>query len=309
MKSSYDVIVCGAYFLDLVFSGFSRMPNPGEELYGTGFSLRPGGAFNTILALHRFGVKTGWASDFGTDYFSNFVLEKAREEGIEDSLFVHHKRPLRSVTAAVSLPKDRAFITYADPAPKIPAALKALLKTKTKMLFLPGLFYGTLFHLGERLVKPADTLVVMDGNSSNGTLRDNPAIARAIGKVDLFLPNDKEALRLTETDEVFKALASLTNLCPRVIIKQGEKGALASWEGEILSIPAVRIKEVDSTGAGDIFDAGVMAAWLKGKTAKEAVAWGVAAGSLAVSCGDEKRKAVTLKGVEKLVNTLVSRAS
>ena len=65
-------------------------------------------------AMHRLGLKVGWAADFGDDDFSRFTLERARAEGLDDALFVHHRRPLRRITVALSYPDDRAFITYVD---------------------------------------------------------------------------------------------------------------------------------------------------------------------------------------------------
>ena len=121
----YDVIVVGDYFVDLIFNGLPQFPVLGKEIVGTGFDMLPGGAYNAALAMHRLGLRVGWAVDFGDDDFSRFVLACARAEGLDDTLFVHHRRPLRRVTTALSYPDDRAFITYADPDPGTPAALKA----------------------------------------------------------------------------------------------------------------------------------------------------------------------------------------
>jgi len=117
MTHPYDVIVVGDYFIDLVFGGLPRFPELGVEIIGTDFEMIPGGAYNSALAMHRLGLKVGWACDFGTDDFSRFVLERARSAGLDDSLFVCHAQPLRRITVAASYPEDRAFITYCDPDP------------------------------------------------------------------------------------------------------------------------------------------------------------------------------------------------
>ena len=111
----YDVIVVGGYFVDLIFNGLPQFPVLGKEIVGSGFEMLPGGAYNAALAMHRLGLKVGWAADFGDDDFSRFTLERARAEGLDDALFVHHRRPLRRITAALSYPEERAFITYVRP--------------------------------------------------------------------------------------------------------------------------------------------------------------------------------------------------
>jgi len=331
MKNRYDVIVCGAYFMDLVFTGFPRMPDPGEELYGTGFTLRPGGGYNTVLALHRFGVKVGWAVDLGNDIWSGMVIAAAEEEGIDTSLFVMHRKPLRSVTVSVGLPEDRGFITYMDPDPPVPAAVKAISRTKTRILFIPALYYGPFFAIGEKVVRKNGTLVFMDGNSSSGTIQGTKGIGETLKRVDIFLPNGKEALRLTGKDTEPEALSALSAYTPIVAMKRGKEGAAAIWNGRKLSIqaapgspagtararrpggppahapainPAAIDPGIDTTGAGDFFDAGFMKGWLDGKTPEECLAWGVASGSAAVSCADEKRKGFTLERVARDVRRI-----
>jgi sugar/nucleoside kinase (ribokinase family) len=330
-KRDFDVIACGAYFMDLVFTGFPRMPHPGEELYGSGFCVRPGGAYNTVLALHRLGVRVGWAVDLGSDIWSRMVLEEAEREGIDTSLFVRHRRPLRSVTVSVCLPEDRGFITYMDPDPPVPAAIGAISRCRTRILFIPALYHGPFFAIGEKAVRRSGTLVFMDGNSSSGTLAHTKGIAEALRKVDVFLPNRAEALRLAglsgpadqEAEET--ALSLLSEHTPVVVMKRGKEGATALWDGRRYSVPAARIQArgrsaarsktagcapgiatagadtsgTDTTGAGDFFDGGFMKGWLDGKQPEECLAWAVSAGTAALSCADEKRTGFSLDRVAR----------
>ncbi|MCJ7532966.1 MAG: carbohydrate kinase family protein, partial [Anaerolineales bacterium] len=79
----YDIIVAGDYFVDLVFTGLPKLPELGEEVFGTGFEMLPGGSYNTVVAMHRLGLKVGWAADFGNDRFSRFVLDYAENEKLD----------------------------------------------------------------------------------------------------------------------------------------------------------------------------------------------------------------------------------
>jgi sugar/nucleoside kinase (ribokinase family) len=116
--------------------------------------------------MHRLGIKVGWAADFGNDDFSRFALKCAHEEGLDDSLFVIHDRSYRRISVAASFPNDRAFITYYDPDPQVPAAVSAILKSNTKLLFIPGLYTGGLLDAGKKLIRAKKMQLVMEGKYS-----------------------------------------------------------------------------------------------------------------------------------------------
>jgi len=117
---------------------------------------------------------------------------------------------------------------------------------------------------------------------------------------DIVLPNAEEALRLAgrEDGDVEAAARTLAARGPLVVVKLGADGALAVRGGETTRVPAPRIDVVDSTGAGDSFDAGFLAAWLGGDGARGEVARGEVAGAEAAggegAAGDRLEAALTL---------------
>src|SRR5689334_21512110 len=100
MSHDYDVLLPDGYFLDLIFTGLPDLPHLGADLFGTGFDMVPGAVFYTALALHRLGLRTGWACDFGDDFCSQRVIEAARQEGMDETLFRQHARPLRRISVS-----------------------------------------------------------------------------------------------------------------------------------------------------------------------------------------------------------------
>src|SRR5215217_2964530 len=114
MTHDYDVLLLGDYFCDLIFTGLPEMPRLGAEVYGSAFDMVPGAAYTTAVALRRLDLRVGWSCDFGDDFFSQFVLDAARREGLDSSLFHLHSGPVRRVTAAMSFPHERAFVSFAD---------------------------------------------------------------------------------------------------------------------------------------------------------------------------------------------------
>jgi len=276
-----------------------RFPELGHEIVGSGFEMIPGGAFNSAVAMHRLGLKVGWAADFGDDDFSRFAVEHARAEGLDDALFVYHKRPLRRITVSVSYPEDRAFITYCDPEPSVPAAIKTLAAASARALYLPGLYHGSLFNAGLMLVRAKRMKLIMDGNSAADETLANPSVRRAIQSVDVFLPNAREARRLTGRDDLEEATRLLADLCPLVVIKDGANGAYACTDGHMTHAPAIPITPLDTTGAGDCFNAGFVTAWLDNQPIEDCLRWGNIVGGLSTLAHGGTGKTVTRQEIEQ----------
>ena len=227
----YDVIVLGDYYLDLIFTGLPQLPALGKEIIGTGFEMIPGGAYNVAAAMRRLGLKVGWAADFGADEFSRFVLERAHAEGLDDALFVRHRRPLRRITVAASYAEDRAFISYYDPEPPVPAAMKALALASARLVYVAGVYYGKLFDAGLALVRGRRMKLAMDGNSGDEVTLANPAVRKSVSNADIFLPNAVEAQRMTGKTDLGEAIRALAALGPLVVVKDGANGAHAVADG------------------------------------------------------------------------------
>jgi sugar/nucleoside kinase (ribokinase family) len=295
MTDIFDVIVVGSYSVDLIFTGLDELPQLGKDVVGRDFKMTVGEAFISTVSMHRLGLHVGWAADFGNDDFSRFALKYAREEGLDESLFVIHDRPYRRVSVAASFPDDRAFITYYDPDPQIPAAIPAIVKSNARLTFIPGLYTGSFLGVGEKLIRLKKMQLVMDGNSSTGEIigntRESNAIRKAIKSVDIFLPNAQEARRITGEQDLEAAIRLLGQLCPVIVIKDGSKGSLAYSKNELIHMPAISVVPIDTTGAGDNFNAGFLYAWLNGQSVETCLKWGNIVGGLSITAmGGTTRK-------------------
>ncbi len=310
MGSKFDVIVVGGYTVDLVFTGLGDLPQLGKNIYSKDFNMTPGEAYISAVSLHRLGLKVGWAVDFGNDDLSQFTHQSARREGLDESLFVHHDRPMRRVSIASSFPTDRAFITYYDPDPPVPAAISALVKSSARILLVPALYSGEFLPLGRRLAQAKKMKIVMDGNSSSEDLSraslENAAIRKAIRSVDIFLPNALEALRLTGEHDLKEAMQQLARLCPLVVVKDGPNGASAISNGQLVYVPAIPVEPLDTTGAGDNFNAGFLCAWLDRQPLDACLKWGNIVGGLSTSALGGTQRKITRDEVLKYLNDCYS---
>lgn len=297
--SRSDVLVLGDYYVDLVFTGLTQPPVLGKEIFTAGFDMIPGGAYNAALTMHRLGLQVGWAADFGDDDFSRWVLARVREAGLSDDLFTLHRRPLRRVTVSVSYPGEHAFITYCDPEPIVPAGMKALATASAQMVYIAGVYSGDFFDAGHALVRARGMKLAMDGNSGDEVVLTVPAVRKAIQHVDIFLPNAAEARRITGRADLTDAIRVLADLCRLVVVKDGPNGAYACSDGQIVHAPAIAVVPLDTTGAGDCFNAGFLTAWLTGRSLIDCLRWGNVVGGLSTTARGGTGRAVNADEVER----------
>ncbi|MEV6560540.1 carbohydrate kinase family protein [Nocardia sp. NPDC051756] len=277
----YRVLVVGAYYADLVFHGLSRPVQPGTEVFARGFEMLPGGAFTPAMAMRRLGHDVVWSTDFGTDLFSAQVLAAARAEGLDESGFRFHAAPVRSVTAALSSPVDRAMVSYQDPVVAYPLSI-VLREHRARVVVLPLLQHGADVLTALEVAHELGTQVFMDCQDVPCTL-ETPTVREILRQVDIFAPNADEALRLTGVPSLDAAIDILAGLVDMVVVKRGSGGAIAVRDGLRCEIGAVPVEVVDTTAAGDCFNAGFLHAHLAGQSLSDCLATAVACGAAATT--------------------------
>jgi sugar/nucleoside kinase (ribokinase family) len=297
-STPYDVIHYGPYFCDLIFTGLGDLPQLGSEIYGREMQMAPGGAFNTTYALHRLGLKTGWITDFGVDFFSQFVLQKTRELGMDSRFFRIHTHSLCKLSVAFSFHEDRGFISYADSSE--PFDLISILEThRPRYFLLGGLEHGAQCLEFARAARNLGVLLAMDCQHRDATL-ETPGVAETLQAVDIFLPNLCEAERLTGLDGAEAAARRLAQLTPRVVMKLGEQGALAAQGETLLHVPGIRVEVVDTTGAGDSFNAGYLYSALQGHDLETSLKYANLVGGASVT-GHGVSQIPTQEQLERLI--------
>jgi sugar/nucleoside kinase (ribokinase family) len=298
----FDVIVLGDYCLDLIFTGLPGMPMLGTEIEAKALAMEPGGACNTALALHRLGVNTAWAVEFGTDDFSQFVLQKFRDEHFPEDLFVFSNKAVRKITVSLSFPDDRAFIAYYDSGKMIQTALKGLTARTAKMIIIPSFFSGPALQAGYLIANSKKMQIFMDGNTSFDQTFTDAQVRDVLGKVRIFSANKAEAFLMTKIENIQEAAKYLGRYCHTVIIKDGGNGAYCCDDGKLYFEPAIPVKVIDTTGAGDCFNAGFIKAWLEKKGIQECLRWGNAAGGLSTTKSGANNFRLSENEIKKVIN-------
>jgi len=297
----YDVLLFDGYFCDLIVTGLPEPPRLGADLFGIGMGITAGGTFNVVRALHRLGLQVGWACDFGNDLFSQFVLAEVRKEGVDTGLLRLQDRPVRAFSLAFSFSDDRGFISYIDPR-KRAARLPYVLKHRPRCVLLHDLGDRPALLELAPAVHQHGGLLCLDCQSTNLDL-DTPGLVEALQAVDVFLPNESEACQLTGACSAEQAAEILAAYTPLVVIKLGARGALAQAGDCQVHSPALPVAVLDTTGAGDCFNAGFLYSHLRGDSLETSLRYGNICGGLSTTAyGTEATP--TLAEVERVLQRL-----
>jgi len=234
----------------------------------------------------RLGLRVAMAGVVGDDALGRFMLGAMAERGIETGAVRIDPAVPTGASVILSGPTDRAILTARGTMPllragDVPPALVARAR---------HLHVGSFFLLdAARPDLPALFAAARAGGATtsldcNWDPREgwDGGIRALLAETNVFLPNAAEATRLTGIADVEAAARALVALGPRVVaVKLGADGALAvTADGAAARCPVLAIDPVDTTGAGDSFDAGFLAGWLAGRSLAACLALGVACGSL-----------------------------
>jgi sugar/nucleoside kinase (ribokinase family) len=122
--------------------------------------------------------------------------------------------------------------------------------------------------------------------NSDPSDRWNSKINAVLEYTDILFVNEREAIKLTGARTAQAALRTLGEKVPCVVVKRGAKGAIAIQDNEVFTDSGFRVKALDTTGAGDCFDAGFLSAYLMKQPPAECLRFGNACGALsAISIG------------------------
>ncbi|GGT29423.1 carbohydrate kinase family protein [Nonomuraea spiralis] len=287
MAAEFDLLVVGDANPDVVLAGAPRELEYGqrERLVAGGDLVLGGSAAITACGAARLGLRTAFAGRVGADAAGRFVLGELAGRGVDVSHCVTDPRPT-AMTVVLADGTDRAILTSPGCLPYLTAAdvPRGLARhVHVSSYFLqPGLAAGLPALLGE--LRAAGVTTSLDTNDDPDGRWDG--LAAVLAETDVFLPNADEAravaarLSGVRGERLEAAAARLGALGPAVVVKDGANGALAWESGLVTRAPAVPVEPVDTVGAGDSFNAGFLAARLRGMSLRECLDVAVTCGSL-----------------------------
>jgi sugar/nucleoside kinase (ribokinase family) len=284
------VLVAGDCNVDLVLRG-DVVPRFGqaEQLLDSGELVVGGSASIVASGVARLGVATTLSARVGDDTFGRFMVDALHACGVLTGSVAIDPDVPTGMSVILSAPADRAILTVPGTIPTLRAAD-----------VLAALGDAAHVHVASYFLQPAlagelpDLFAELRSRGVTTSLDTNwdPAerwagLADLLPVVDYLLPNLEElraialAVGAPAGDDESLAL-HLAGFGPRVAVKAGAAGGWSVAAGEsVLTAPGLPVDVVDTTGAGDSFDAGYLAALAYGVDDEaERLRWATTAGSL-----------------------------
>jgi sugar/nucleoside kinase (ribokinase family) len=284
--SQFDVTIAGEINLDLVLDGI-KDPMPVErELLASAFRITLGSSA-AILAhnLSALGTRVGFATLAARDEFSRLALSYLAERKVDLSGVRYSDSAAGSgVTVVVNHGASRHILSYLGTAPEMSLKhldidhlcaarhfhLSSLFLLKGLQNDLPDLF---------RKIRQRGLTISLDTNDDPDDVWGG-VLDELLPLIDVLLPNERELLRITGKATIDDALAAASHKVPLTIVKRGALGAIVQQGTDRHVVPPVSVTPVDMIGAGDSFNAGFLACYVRGLPPAECAAVGNATGAL-----------------------------
>jgi ribokinase len=279
------VVVVGDANPDLVLTG-DVVPRFGqaEQLLDSAELVLGASAAIVAVGLARLGVPTALVGVVGDDSFGRLTRSLLQEAGV-DTRWLRTDPVTPTGVSVILSGESRAILTHPG---TIATTDASVLPPADELAGVRHVHSASMFlqpHLAPSL--PAFLRGLRDsGVTTSCDTNWDPAQAWAlahevIASCDVFLPNTAELAAITGVDDHDEAARRFTRDGVTVALKNGADGGIAwSPDGRRVSVPGLVVDVVDTTGAGDTFDAGFLSGWVDGASLEECLARAVVAGSL-----------------------------
>jgi sugar/nucleoside kinase (ribokinase family) len=283
----FDVTVAGELNLDVILYGLPEELPTEREFLADGLMVTLGSS-SAILAhnLAALGAQVAFASLIGDDALGDIALQRLAAAGVDVSHVKKASGRTTGLTVILQHEGRRRILTY-------PGTMAEMSRDDLDIEFVKSARH---FHLSSFFLQPklrphvAELFCEMKaaGLSTSFDTNDDPqerwdGVFEVLPYVDVFLPNEREALRLTGAANLETAVNGLAKRVPVLAVKLGAQGALARRGEEEFRCPAAKVTPVDPVGAGDSFDAGFLYHYVRGADLSACLRFGNLAGALSTT--------------------------
>jgi sugar/nucleoside kinase (ribokinase family) len=282
----FDCLVAGDANVDLLMDGVIAL-EPGTEKLAHGMNLVLGGSSAiTAFNLSRLGRQVVFVGLVGNDLLGRFVEEKLTGGGVDTRWLARSETEKTGLTIWHSCQGERAGVTYQGTIAMLEAdeVSDDMLKS-ARHLHVGAFFLQTRMQAGAaQLFARAQTL----GLTTSVDCNHDPAeqwdsnLREVIKHADIFFPNEDEARAITGCPSAASAARELAKLAGCVVVKRGARGALIATRNREFELPAFPTDVVDTTGAGDSFNAGFLSRFLLGEDLEACAQFGALAAARSV---------------------------
>lgn len=239
-----------------------------QAINGLKKTLASGGsAGNTMYGLGVMGVHSSFIGKVGRDELGNFYEQDMVEAGLTPVLMRAPLSPTGTAVALVTPDSERTFATHLGAATELIAEeLRTTYFKGYHVLYLEGylIFNLPLVIQACRMAKENNMFVALDLASFNVVRDMLPAFQKIVTEyVDIVFANEEEARAFTGLGPV-GALDEISKKCHIAVVKTGPDGSWIKRGDEVIKVDALKVKAVDTTGAGDLYSAGFLYGYSNG---------------------------------------------
>lgn len=282
------ILVAGELNPDIVLASLTSAPEPGREVVARDFALRLGGSSAICAAgLAKLGNEVAFLGKAGDDVFGRFCVEQLTAAGVDVTLVSTDPSLQTGLTVSIS-DRDRALVTY----PGAMEGLRADEVTDSVLAQFTHLHVSAYFL--QRGLRPGLPGLFRRAGAIGLSTSFDPghdpynewgaAIREVFRDTSVLFLNEIELELITGSGDTEQGLAQLATDSTLAVVKLGARGSAAMGAGGVIErVPAMRVEVLDTTGAGDSFNAGFLHAWLRGWGLAKALRCGVVCGSLSTT--------------------------
>jgi sugar/nucleoside kinase (ribokinase family) len=283
--AEFDLTIAGEVNLDLILYGLDTEIPVDREVLATGFEMTLGSS-SAILAhnISFLGINVGFVTRFGDDEMGRIAMQRLAETRADLSRCRATANAKTGVTILLPHGRSRRILTF-------PGAMFEMSVTDLEIDYLcsarhfhlSSLFLQKGLHSGLpdlfRALKVRGLTLSLDTNDDPEDRWSGP-LDDILPLIDILLPNEDELCRIARKPTVEEALDVLSARVPAIAVKCGAQGAIVQQGPRRFRAPSVSVDPVDTIGAGDSFNAGFLAAWLRGADPEICAKAGNIAGAL-----------------------------
>ena len=282
------VFVIGELNIDLIMKGDSIVPEFNQEKLMDSFDMVLGSSSAiTASCLAGLGMDVYFVGIVGDDMFGHFCIEELNKKGINTNYVQIVPKIQTGVTVSLSTSKDRALLTFMGSISEL-----SIEDVPSEIFNMADHIHFGSYFLQTKMIEHWKDLFVNAGRNNISTSFDTGwdpnenwernEILALLQHTSLFIPSEIEIKNIFDLNDVNQIKNISLPKYGSVIVKLGEKGSiLIDAQGNETKIEGYPITPIDTTGAGDSFNAGVIYGHLNGFDHKELLEFSNACGAIA----------------------------
>jgi sugar/nucleoside kinase (ribokinase family) len=286
---SIDVLVVGELNVDIILNQIDSFPQMGKEILAKQMTVTLGSS-SAIFAsnLSSLGANVAFIGKIGKDSFGDVVLQSLQSKGVNTSMINESNEYKTGATLVLNYHEDRAMVTHTGAMDHL--YLNDI--SNEQLAHAKHLHFSSYFLQSglrkdiRKLFRQAKELGLTTSFDPQWDPKEewDLDIEAILPYVDVFLPNEKELLFLTETDNIQDAIDAIKDIANIIVVKMGNKGSLSLHQGKLVhKEPFLNDRVVDAIGAGDSFNAGFIFKFIQNASIESCQEFGNLTGAISTT--------------------------